>query len=134
MNATSLSIKNAILGFVATIALMMGVYATFAPAVSAQNTTQVREGCQLTGTCTGGRTELGRIITNIVNILSILVGAIAVIMIIIGGLRYITSGGDSGSVASAKNTIVYAVVGIIIVVFAQLIVNFAITESTTAAP
>lgn len=67
----------------------------------------------------------------IVDTLSVIGGAVAVIAIIIGGLRYNTSGGDSGKVASAKNTIIYAVVGLIIIIFAQVIVNYVITEAET---
>ena len=74
-----------------------------------------------------GLTALAR---NIVNIFSIIVGAVAVIMIIYGGFRYITSGGDSNSVGSAKNTLIYAIVGLIIVALAQLIVRFVLTQTS----
>lgn len=71
-------------------------------------------------------TQVDSIITTIVNVLSIIIGVIAVIMIIIGGLKYITSSGDSGNVTAAKNTILYAIVGLIIVALAQLIVRFVL--------
>lgn len=77
------------------------------------------------------------IIATVVNVLSIAVGIIAVIMIIIGGLKYITSSGDSNNVTSAKNTILYAVVGLVIVAIAQFIVKFVVTKATAdpaAAP
>lgn len=80
-----------------------------------------------TGNCGGnGGLQLGDIAQRIVNILSIIVGIVAVIMIIFGGFRYITSGGDSGNVSSAKNTLIYAIVGLIIVALAQVIVHFVI--------
>jgi hypothetical protein len=63
---------------------------------------------------------INKLITNIINILSFIVGIIAVIMIIIGGIKYITSGGDSGSVTGAKNTVLYAVIGLVIVALAQV--------------
>lgn len=63
-----------------------------------------------------------------INIFSIVVGVIAVIMIIVGGLKYITSSGDSGNVTSAKNTILYAVIGLVIVALAQVIVRFVLGE------
>ena len=75
--------------------------------------------------------NVGAIASQIVNIFSIVVGAISVIMIIYGGFRYITSGGDSGRVGNAKNTLIYAVIGLIIVVLAQLIVHFVINFSST---
>lgn len=70
-----------------------------------------------------------KLLTNIVNIFSIIVGVIAVVMIIVGGLRYITSGGDSGNVSTAKNTIIYAIVGLVIVALAQLIVHFVLNQT-----
>lgn len=70
-------------------------------------------------------------ITDVINLFSIVVGVTAVIMIIIGGFRYITSGGDSGNVSGAKNTILYALIGLVIVALAQTIVRFVIRRFTT---
>ncbi len=64
----------------------------------------------------------------VINIFSIVVGVVSVIMIIIGGLKYITSSGDSGNITSAKNTILYAIVGLVIVALAQFIVRFVLTK------
>lgn len=72
------------------------------------------------------------IITNVINIFSIVVGVVSVIMIIIGGLKYITSGGDSGNVSGAKNTILYAIIGLVIVALAQVIVRFVLTRVSNA--
>ena len=69
------------------------------------------------------------LLRRIINIFSIIVGVIAVIMIIIGGLKYITSGGDSGNVSGAKNTIIYAIVGLVVVALAQFIVHFVLTNT-----
>jgi hypothetical protein len=66
------------------------------------------------------------LITTILNVFSAIVGSIAVIMIIIGGFKYVTSAGDSNSATSARNTILFAIVGLIIVVFAQIIVRFVL--------
>ncbi len=68
----------------------------------------------------------GGVFTTIVNILLYIIAAIAVIMLIIGGIRYVTSGGNSAAVTGAKNTILYAVIGIIIAVLAYAIVNFVL--------
>jgi hypothetical protein len=73
--------------------------------------------------------SLGNIATRVVNLLSLVVGVIAVIMIIIGGLRYIISGGESSNVSGAKNTLIYAIVGLIIVALAQFIVHFVINTA-----
>lgn len=75
-------------------------------------------------TCNAGGTDIGDVVKLVINILSLVAGVIAVIMIIVGGLKYITSSGDPSSISSAKNTILYAVVGIIVVAFAQLLVRF----------
>lgn len=64
----------------------------------------------------------------VINTLSWIVGLIAVIMIIIGGLKYITSAGDSNSVNSAKNTILYAVIGLVVVLMAQILVKFVVSR------
>jgi hypothetical protein len=68
---------------------------------------------------------------NIVTLFSVIVGAVSVIMIIYGGFRYITSGGDSGRVGNAKNTLIYAIIGLVIVALAQLIVHFVLNQATT---
>lgn len=60
------------------------------------------------------------------NIFSAIVGIIAVVMIIVGGVKYITSQGESSNVTAAKNTILYAVVGLVIVALAQIIVRFVL--------
>lgn len=70
------------------------------------------------------------ILATVVNILSWIIGVAAVIMILVGGFRYITSGGDSNGVSSAKNTILYAVVGLVVAVFAQALVQFVLREAT----
>lgn len=82
------------------------------------------------GKCTTAGPSLDGIIANVVNILSILVGIAAVVMIIVGGFKYITSNGDTGNINSAKQTIVYAVIGLVIVAFAQFMVQFVIKETT----
>jgi hypothetical protein len=51
-------------------------------------------------------------------------------MIVWGGLRYITSGGDSNKLSSAKNTIIYALIGLIIVALSQFIVRFVLAKAT----
>ena len=73
----------------------------------------------------GGDNSIFRRITNI---LLFLVGAISVIMLIIGGIRYVISGGDQNQVTSAKNTILYAIVGIVIAFLAYAAVNFVTTQ------
>lgn len=73
-----------------------------------------------------GETSINSTIKTIIRILSIIVGVVAVIMIIIGGFLYVTSGGDPQKTANAKNTLLFAVIGIVIVALAQVLVNFVI--------
>lgn len=73
---------------------------------------------------------INKVIHTIINLLSVAVGIVAVIMIIVGGLRYITSGGSDTSVTSAKNTILYAIIGLIIVALAQILVRFVLSKVT----
>jgi len=75
----------------------------------------------------GDAPKLTEFIKSIVNILLYLVGVIAVIMIIIGGIKYVTSNGDSSAVTSAKNTIMYAIIGVVVAILAFAIVNWIIT-------
>lgn len=75
--------------------------------------------------------KVNGIIRLVINIFSLVVGVIAVIMIIIGGLKYITSGGDSGNVSGAKNTILYAIIGLVVVALAQIIVRFVLNKVTS---
>jgi|GEM_PF-1232823 len=85
-------------------------------------------GCTTTG---DSSEQVSTTLKSVLNILSFVVGIIAVIMLIIGGIRFITSQGDSGSTASARNTIIYALVGLIVVVMAQFLVQFVIGRATT---
>lgn len=66
----------------------------------------------------------GSILTTIVNILLFVVGALSVIMLIIGGLRYAISGGNSATVTAAKNTILYAIVGLVIALLSYAAISF----------
>jgi hypothetical protein len=70
----------------------------------------------------------GGIFGKIANVLIFLVGAIAVIVIIFGGLRYVISTGDAGRIKQAKDTILYGVIGVVIAILAYAIVNFVITN------
>jgi hypothetical protein len=123
-----------------TLAAFLAIILFAAPSALAQtDTNQIRDGL-----CAGANLEItddprgaceqednalqkvSDIIRRIVNLLSVIVGVVAVIMIIVGGFRYVTSGGSDASVTGAKNTILYAVIGLIIVALAQVIVNFVL--------
>lgn len=76
---------------------------------------------------TGAPTQVqGGEIQGILNVVYLLAGMVAIIVIIIGGIRYATSTGDSGNVQSAKNTVQYAVIGLVVVIMAAAITDFVI--------
>ena len=68
------------------------------------------------------------IVTRGINTALFAIGALAVIMLIYGGIRYTISAGDSKQVEAAKNTILYAIIGIIVALLAGAIVNFVLTN------
>lgn len=93
--------------------------------------TQVLQGIGETGSdCSDS--GVSSFINTVVNILSIIVGIAAVIVLILSGMKYITSGGDSAKVASAKNTLIYALIGVAIAALAQFLVHFVFTAAKTS--
>lgn len=110
----------AVLGLVAVPLLPVAVQA--APADDISN------GVQSVGGKAASTDELNTGIRTVVNVLLFLLGAIAVIMIIIGGIRYATSNGDSSATKAAKDTILYACIGLAVALLAYAIVNFVITS------
>lgn len=75
-----------------------------------------------------GEDKIQSTLQSIINILTAIVGIAAVVLIIVSGLRFITANGDSGSINQARNGIIYAVVGLIIVSLAQAIVRFVLSR------
>ena len=94
-------------------------------AIHASTETSIKDGINKAGGTENTR-DLPTFIKSIVNILLFVVGAISVIVIVIGGIRYVTSAGDSNQISGAKNTILYAVVGVVIALMAYAIVNFVL--------
>ncbi len=70
----------------------------------------------------------GGLWNRILSTFTYITGAIAVLMIIIGGLRYVTSNGEPAQLTSAKNTILYAAIGLVLSAMANAIVNFVLTN------
>lgn len=130
------TIKNALRGLLLVPIMALGVSLAL-PAVAPASASDLsidgganaargddQEACLFGGSGCGGE----GIFKTITNVLLFLIGAISVIMLIIGGIRYTISGGDQTQVTSAKNTILYAVVGIIVALLAFAIVNFVLTS------
>lgn len=70
----------------------------------------------------------GGILTTAINLLSIIAGLLSVFVIMIAGIKMITSGGESNSIASSKRAILYAVISLMIVAFAQTMVRFVLNR------
>jgi hypothetical protein len=70
----------------------------------------------------------GGVVTTLTNVLLFIVGALSVVMIIVGGLRYVVSGGNTTSVTNAKNTVLYAIVGLVIAFLAFAAINFVLAN------
>lgn len=108
------------------------VFVVHMPHAFADTSSDICNGVGLTGgSCDGGTANksINSIIKVVVQILSLIVGVAAVIMIIIGGLRFVTSSGDAQKAASARNTIIYAGVGLVVAALAQVIVAFVLTKA-----
>ena len=113
----------------------LGVFGLAVPVFAAPQD-KVCEGIGLagtSGTCedeAGSPTVQGTVRTGVV-LMSYLVGVAAIIMVILGAFKYVTSGGDTNKVTSAKNTIVYALIGLVVAVLAQILVRFVLTKAST---
>lgn len=77
----------------------------------------------------GGGTEgLKSVITSVSNALLAVLGVVCVLFIIIGGFQYVASAGNPDSVGKAKNTILYAVIGLIFAILSYAIVSFIVNK------
>ena len=87
----------------------------------------------VTKTCkpSGQNVDLWNIVNTVINVILAIVGVIAVVMIIFGGIQYSTSAGDPGKVKKAKDTILYGVIGLVIALLAFAIVNFVLSSLFT---
>lgn len=84
-----------------------------------------------TGQCSSqAANTVNKLIKAALNILSFVIAVAAVIMIMIGGFKFVTSQGESSNIASARNTILYAIIGLVVAALAQIIVRFVLTKST----
>ncbi len=115
--------------------VILGGFFASAPPAFALFENAAKEACsgvtlnENTTDCPDRSSNVNNLLTTVINIFSVAIGFIAVIMIIISGLRYVTSAGDSNATSGAKNTLLYAVVGLVIVVLAQVIVRFVLSKT-----
>lgn len=123
-------VSFSLLGLVALFGDVASVSAACNPSnLSISSGADCARGNQQPADLFGGENSIFKRVTNV---LLFLVGAVSVIMLIIGGIRYVISGGDQAQVTSAKNTILYAIVGIIVAFLAYAAVNF-VTQALAGA-
>lgn len=100
-----------------------------AQGIPAEDRNQACAAFSASGTCQdGSETSFSDVWENIINVATFAVGLVSVLLILIGGLRYVLSSGDPQATAGAKNTIIYAIVGLIIAIVARSIVVFVLTR------
>lgn len=117
--------KIALLTFAVTV-LGLGFIAPAAPTYALDPLEQACTGTTDSEVCDSQTDSASDLITTIINTLLFIIGALSVIMIIWGGIRYTTSAGNANSITAAKNTIMYAVVGLIVALLAYAIVNWVV--------
>ena len=123
------------LGVASAAALPMPTAASVSTDAACNGLSQIdsAQGC----TANAGESTITGIIRAVINILSYIIGIVAVIMVIVAGFKYTKSGGDSNNVSSAKNTLIYALVGLAVAALAQALVHFvfsAAANSSTKCP
>lgn len=79
--------------------------------------------CQAAGT-----DDATSMVEIIINTMLFVLGMVAVIMIVVGGIRYVTSNGDAGRIKAAKETIMYSVAGLVVAILSFAIVNFVVRQ------
>ncbi len=104
------------------------------PLDGACTTTPDSPACQRSGTDANGNplnplTGEGGAIMRIASIIAILTGIASVIFIIVGSIKYTTAGGDARNIESAKNTVMYALIGLVVAISAQAIIAFVINRT-----
>ena len=119
----------------AALVLFSGVLALAVPQTSFAVTTQQAACEAINGTagCTKENSDLTSILEIIINVMSVIIGFIAVVMIVVAGFKYITSGGDTAKVTTAKNALIYALIGLVIVGLAQFLVRVVIRNTDKIA-
>lgn len=104
------------------------IYQTGNTEIAGAVNSEITSGMNATSAGTSTPTNANVVIKNVTNTMFFIIGAVSVIMLIYGGIRYTTSGGNANSVTAAKNTVIYSIVGLVISILAYAIVNFVVTN------
>lgn len=133
MQALTKSVVVWMVVFAAVLGLMTALSSTSVFAAGCDDTTSIQAGVDCIGGNIDNNTDLQSVITSVVNTLLFVIGIISVIMLIVGGIRYVVSGGNQSQVEGARNTILYAIVGLVIAFVAWGVVNFVVKALTDNA-
>jgi len=128
-------IKTVLTGllFVPVLALAFNSFTLISTSVKAEGS-GVLDGAKIAmPTDTTVPDSLPESLKKVTNVALYVIGALSVIMLIYGGIRYVTSAGESARVAEAKNTIMYSIIGVVVALLAYAIVNFVIVNLTATA-
>ena len=131
MHKSNLIKLSSLLGSISVASLLsfQVVLAATTPAATPPTPTSLSTGASAAaGTLSTNNISITSLLTTVTDTLIFIVGAISVIMIIIGGIRYVISAGNATHVTAAKNTIMYAIVGLVISIAAYAIVTFIFTQ------
>lgn len=123
--------KNILLSLAVLSSVILGMGATTVSAVPIP-TVNVGENCTKNGdagtTICNSTNSVSSVIQTVVDTMLIFLGVVCVVVVIIGGIRYITSSGDSKSAGQARNMILYAIIGLVVAFLAYAIVNWVTTQ------
>ncbi len=122
---TTPSLGNKLATSIRTLGIAAATLAVTSPVFAASSDLQAgADAAKASGTSS----DLAGIFAVVSNTLIYIVGAVAVIFLIIGGLRYVISNGDPKAVTAAKDTILYAIIGIVVAILSYAAVNFVISR------
>ena len=130
MQAISKSIVVWVVAFAVILGLMSVMTSTSVFAQTADCTDSIECGVNAAGDGLKNKSSLESVVRSVINTMLFLIGIISVIMLIVGGIRYVISGGNQSQVEGARNTILYAIIGLVVAFVAWGIVNFVIRALT----
>lgn len=131
-----MKIKQLLLASLVALGGMVGVLAMPAPDVlavtcpagSKHTTANTLAGCNLENTGENAGSNVMTRVNTAINVVLGVIGVVAVVMIIIGGIQFVTSQGDAAKTTKARNTMLYSIVGLVVALLAFAIVNFVLTN------
>ena len=104
------------------------IYQTGNTEIAGAINSEITSGMNATSAGTSTPTDANVVIKKVTNTMFFIIGAVSVIMLIYGGIRYTTSGGNANNVTAAKNTIMYSIIGLVVAILAYAIVNFVVKQ------